>query len=495
MQVTLVLLIIAIMAGTLSYADGSNVERQIIDWNSYGREEVLKDLKSFLNQSEIELFELATKRYPGLINVFKNILIEATVRGNFSESQLCTKMEQAIDQINDSCKISPAEIAKDINLTKACNDSAYESSLFETNLSNLCKKKQIENTSNSTKPTVRLQSGSFFLAVKVMAGTAVAAGRRRCEEYGGAFDEEKFSCFKNGTYLAIKPATDEALRITIVVGNSISFLSLIFLLVTYVKFRKYSSLAGKNIICLSAALLFVHFLQIILAYLYEKDWVCRAGAVVLQLTLLLAFSWMAVIAFEFHHTFSKVRPVDQYQRKKRFQKYLIFSFTFSILVVFICLMIDIPEGRYSGYGLNEKCFVSKFWTNLFAFVVPVAAVLLSNVTLLILTIWQLRKIKKSTAKSLHSNTNTVAKKREMTLSIMALKLSILLGFGWIFGFIEASYESKALRYIYSIVIAFQGLFVLVAFGCHKECWDVVKMKRPKMNETVTQTSMIEMNTV
>ena len=468
------------------------VSKQEIDWNNYGYDEILRDSKSFINQSEINLLELTLKRYPGVISIFKDILSQITANGSFKEDMFCDKIGLAIKGLNDSCRRSTEDIFKDINLTKACNESVYAASLTDQKFSRLCTTKHSIPNTNGTNGTVLFQSGSFFHAIKLFRGTAAVATKRRCTELGGIFDEQAFLCVKNGTAIKIYPLKDESLRTTIVVGNCFSFAALVVLLVTYIRLKKYNTLAGKNIIFLSAALIVAHFLQIILEYLFDIKWVCRAGAIMLHFSLLLAFSWMAIIAFEFYHTFSKVRPVDQYQRRKRFQKYILLSFTFSAIILLICLMVDISEERYSGYGLNGKCFVSKFWANLFGFVTPVTIVLISNAILLSLTIWSLHKTKRDTEKSLKSRAKTAAKKREMVLSIMTLKLSILLGFGWIFGFIEASYENIALKYIYSIVISLQGLLVFLAFGCHKECMDLIK-KRSTV--TGTQTATYEMNTV
>ena len=464
------------------------VSSQKIDWSSYGYKEIIRDMKSFLNHSDVYVFELTMRRYPGIIAVFRSTLAQITADGNFNENLLCHQMYLVIIGMNDSCKRSQIEISRDVNLTEACNETIY-ASLIDQKLSRLCQADIY--MANGTHFSGPQGSGSFFDAIKLLTGTASEATRRWCNAIGGTFKKQGFVCIKNGTVIKINPIRDESLRKTVTVGNCISLIALTFLLVTYAKFKKYDALAGKNIMCLSTALLVAHFLLIIVDYLYDNEWVCRAGGVILHFALLLAFSWMAIIAFEFYHTFSKVRPIDKFERKKRSRKYVVTSFTVSVVILFICLMIDIPEERYSGYGLNRKCFISKFWANLIAFVIPVASVLIFNVTLLSLTIWSLRKLMRSTAKSLRLSANTTAKKQKMTLSIMALKLSILLGLGWICGFIEASCESKALTYIYSIIVSLQGFFVFVAFGCHKECWGLIKQK----NEAETHVTYVEMNTI
>ena len=352
-----------------------------------------------------------------------------------------------------------------------------------------------------------MPSNILFMAIKILAGTAVAANKRRCKELRGTFDDGTLSCFNNGTLVSVKPKVDKALQTISIVGNVTSLVFLIILVATYIKFEKHKTLAGKNIICLAGSLAFVHSIQVILVYFADTVWVCRAGAVLLHYTLILTFSWMAVIAMDFYITFSKVRPVDQTERKQRFKIYLRLTFGFSTCLLIICLAIDISSKRHSGYGLNSVCFISQFWANLFAFVIIVAVILLANVVLLTLTIAKLHSIMKSTSKAITSSSSAssrnpkISKKRELVLSSMTLKLSIILGLGWIFAFIESSYNSKTLQYIYNIIIAFQGFLVFLAFGCHDKCWNILKTRLfamiPSLKDLEAQTAStsMEMNLV
>ena len=459
------------------------------DWKNYKYNDILKDIPSFLNQTELDLFNYTLKRYPGLISVFSNTLNEVAANSSLNQDVLCHKMNIAIRGMNDQCKKAIDEVLRDASLRKACFGTVYNTTLYSPRLSRFCQIQHYTSKLHRTNHTVFLSSGSFFYAIKVLSGTASVAIRRWCEGNGGTFEEETFLCFKNGSIVEVSQLKDISLQTIMTVGSCLSFVSLATLLITYVIFKKYNNLGGKNIICLSSSLIIVHLLLIILEYLSGNKVICRVGAAMLHFALLLAFSWMAVIAFEFYYTFSKIRPIHHSEQRERFHRYLAISFTSSLLISFICLMIDIPDERYTGYGLNENCFISRFWANLFAFVVPVAIALIFNIYFLTLTIWILYKIRASTAKSLNSSYNKITKKREMVLSVMALKLSILLGFGWIVGFIEASYESKAMKYIYTIIISLQGFLVFVAFGCHKELWELIKLK----SKSERQQTGLEMN--
>ena len=464
------------LATLLAFAESEYVTRQETEWKHYNYDEILKDLHSFLNQSELDLFNHTVKRYPGLIDVFLNTLSEVVANDSLSQDIFCTQIDIAIRGMIDLCKKPIDEALRDASLGKACHRNVYNATLYDPRLSRFCQAQFYISEMNRTSKSVSFSSGSLFYALKVLVGTVSVAAKRWCEGIGGTFEDDTFLCFKNGSVIEVSKLKDKWLQTIMTVGSSISFTSLAILLITYVAFKKYNNLGGKNIICLSSSLIIVHLLLIILEYLNDNKVICRVGAVMLHFSLLLAFSWMAIIAFEFCHTFSKIRPVQQYERRKRFHRYLVISFLSSLSISFICLMIDIPDERYAGYGLNGVCFVSRFWANLLAYVVPVAIVLIFNVYFLTSTIWNLHKESASTSKSLHSSSNKVAKKREMVLSVMTLKLSILFGFGWIFGFIEASYESKVMKYIYTIIISLQGFLVFLAFGCHKELWELVQQK-------------------
>ena len=480
--------------------EGVRAERTKFNWDNYGMNELSKDIELALNRSVGDLLQQVVIRFPQIIDVIKDVL-NATSNGNgINHTELCEKIKLSLETKQDACNYPEHIISRNKTLGRICDATNYNISFLERHGSSLCRTRKLlfrsfeKNETNITLPGSVLPTNAFFMAVKVLAGTAVAANKRKCLDLGGTFDESSVSCFKNGTKVDLKSEADETLRVVSVIGNSISLCSLIFMIATYFKFRKHETLAGKCIICLSFALVFVHAIQIVLSYAFGVSWMCRLGATLLHYSLLLAFSWMAVIAFDFYYTFSKVRPVDQHARRKRFRIYFGSTFSIATMILFICLMIDIPDERHAGYGLNGTCFLARFWANLFAFIVPVCIVLLFNGIFLTLTIVSLRSFKKSTAKSLSSSSSSASKKKEMVLSVMALKLSVLLGFGWISGFVEGSIGSKALRYIYTIVIALQGLFVLIAFGCHIECKKAT-IKAKNDRETLTKTASVPLGTL
>ena len=477
-----------------------------------------------LNRSMGALIPVILKRYPDAMNVIATVINQTSNGAGFNMSQICSTVRDLFGTTRDLCNAPVGTMGSE--LKQVCVNSSDNATLIDGPLHGICSDVKPTDRPLTIKPTDRpltilptfppivsdfpsynftgsisnmsgggndffvrpmLVSNSFFISIKALTGTILVAYRRKCKDHKGTFHEATLSCFKNSTRIILD--TDaESLKIISMLGNIISLLSLIVLVAGFIVFKKHETLPGKNIMFLSCSMALAHLTQFILILVSKTAWACRTGAVVLHWSLLLAFASMAVLAYDSFRTFSKLRPSDPTLNRKRFKRNLIGSFAFATVIVFICLMIDIPGERFAGYGLNGVCFLSRFWANLFAFVVPVAAILLSNIVLLTITIIKLRKIKESTEKALKSAASAPNKRKKIVLSALVLKLSILFGLGWILAFIDSLHYNKGLRYLYTILIALQGFLVFLCFGCHHQCWVALKTKICKAHRRLPSQS-------
>ena len=173
------------------------------------------------------------------------------------------------------------------------------------------------------------------------------------------------------------------------------------------------------------------------------------------------------MAYDFFLTFTKIRLVDLHVSKKRFKKYVAVATSSATIIVLVCIFIGIPDEDFSGYGVNGRCFVSNIWANLFAFALPVAIILITNVILMFVTIIKLWSLRESNRRAL-SSANSNSSRKNILLSVMVLKLSILFGIGWLFGYLDSLVSKQGLTYCYNVFVSCQGVFVFIAFGCHKE---------------------------
>ncbi|MCP4798989.1 MAG: Mth family G-protein coupled receptor, partial [bacterium] len=169
------------------------------------------------------------------------------------------------------------------------------------------------------------------------------------------------------------------------------------------------------------------------------------------------------MSYDFFITFAKIRPADVHGNNKRFKKYVAVTTSSASIVVLVCVFTGISGTDL--YGDNGRCFLSNIWANLFAFAVPVGMILVTNVILMFITIIRLRSMREANRRAL-SSANSNSSRKNIMLSVMTLKLSILFGLGWLFGYLDGLVSNQALAYCYNVIVSCQGVLVFLAFGCH-----------------------------
>ena len=133
------------------------------------------------------------------------------------------------------------------------------------------------------------------------------------------------------------------------------------------------------------------------------------------------------------------------------------------VIVLGCLASDIPEKRITQYGVDGACFIVGFWANLFAFVVPIGVILAVNLALMCYTVYDVAVLKRATCQ-----VSSAGNRRQIVITVLALKIAILVGIAWIMAFIDGFIFNKIVKYIYTIIVTFQGFFIYLAFGCRKQ---------------------------
>ena len=288
------------------------------------------------------------------------------------------------------------------------------------------------------------------------------------------------------------PKAPKTLGLLTIIGNACSIVCFVALIGTYLTVKPEFSLMDRNVVCLSIFLFLAHVLQLTTVFFNETVVYCKISAVVLHWSLLVSFSWMSVISYDLFITFTKLRKLHHDTTKKRFKRYAIVVFTSCTIVVLVCVFLGIPNSDYTGYGFQGKCFITKFWANLIAFTIPIILMLLINAVLMIVTIVKLRSMEKASHRALTHNDNKQSSRKKVVISALTLKLSVLLGLGWLFGFIGPFIASGAMQFIFNVIVSFQGTFIYIAFGCHKSlverCCKRKVTKRDRLLNPSTQNT-------
>lgn len=247
--------------------------------------------------------------------------------------------------------------------------------------------------------------------------------------------------------------TDVVLVVISNVGISLSVVCLLLVLITYSLFKELRTVPGVNLMNLCLSLLLAHSL-FMAAGATHIHLICTSIAVLLHYFYLSSFVWMSIIAFDTYRTFSRTCHTRQRTGKLK-ARFLAFGWLPALVFVVICFSLDQSGLVAIGYGGRDHCWINNPRSNTFVFVIPVAFSILFNGLFFLLTVISIRKIKKQTQKV----GNAANSRRSMVLFV---KLAVLLGFTWIFGYLKILVSSY-FEYPFVILTSLHGVYIAVGF--------------------------------
>ena len=248
----------------------------------------------------------------------------------------------------------------------------------------------------------------------------------------------------------------KSITITTFVGLSCSVVSLITVQATYCLFNELRSEPGINIMNLSTALLVYHSFWLFGSGFTTYAAACKAISVVLHVASLSSFTWMSIIAVDtwrtFLNSYGQLRARNSRNKRKHALKSMAIGWLSPLMLVGICFVLDTTNIVAVGYGDEKACWIRT--NSLYVFIIPIAILLSLNIVLFFLTTKALRETKRKTSMA------TVQKRNSNNLKIY-MRLSTLMGFTWLFGFL--SYWWNPFSFLFIITCTLQGLYIAVAF--------------------------------
>lgn len=160
---------------------------------------------------------------------------------------------------------------------------------------------------------------------------------------------------------------------------------------------------------------------------------------------------------------SRARSSSKRQRLKHSLKYMGVGWFSVIVFITICVILDFSNVIKIGYESTNGCWMS---ASLYFFGVPIALILVLNVTLYILTARAIH-VAKSQARFA-----TVDKDRKNSFGIY-VRIASTMGFAWIFGFM-ASFGFDFLRFAFVFFNTLQGFYIALAFVINKRVLNLYK---------------------
>ncbi|KAI8480114.1 hypothetical protein Bbelb_421540 [Branchiostoma belcheri] len=238
--------------------------------------------------------------------------------------------------------------------------------------------------------------------------------------------------------------------------SSLSVVSmLVFIATAVVKkmYKKIPDILKLNLTCslLLAQTLFVFSDEIPLGGF------CVFLAILTHYMFLVAFLTMNVLAFDLFRTLGGVSVSTGFRSVKAYMCYIWLT---PCLIVTISIILEFSrESKFVGYGI-DICWIKHplalvVSNDAVTFVAPVGLVLASNVYFFIHTVLNITVSSIRTARARHGATYSQLQ--------AFLKISTLMGLGWIIGFVAAGTQQDALWYIFITLNSSQGFLISISF--------------------------------
>ncbi len=245
------------------------------------------------------------------------------------------------------------------------------------------------------------------------------------------------------------------------IGSAISLLALLITLVTYLIFPKLQTIPGKCVMSLTICLFLAQLVFLINPVFVASQSACVAIAAINHGLWLAVFCWMNVLAFDLSSTFANMSKIANIpQNIKRFFVYSAYAWSLPLQIVVICLVLHFTDITIFQYGSSTLCWISGFWPLLGAFGIPVLTIICANFILFVRAAIYLHAAMKI-AKRARSDKNDHHK------LILYIKLSSLMGFTWVFGFLANINALDFLWYIFIIFNSIQGVYIFLTFSFTK----------------------------
>ena len=261
-----------------------------------------------------------------------------------------------------------------------------------------------------------------------------------------------------------------------------SIVSLLVTIVIYVSFSELQSQPGINNVILSISLLLAQALyQFGTGQRSLSQWACAVvGAIshFLWLSVIFAMNVCSIYMFTIFKKNVQLLPNFHWRQTVRNILYIVSASLFFVVISLIVSLVS-TEGADSGYGGGVICYLSSYVTHLVTLILPLAIVLTVNISLFAYVVVKLTKANKSSNSTFNLQRNYFA---------VYARLSTLTGITWVVGFLQLVIESEVIEYLFIILNASQGVFIMVAFVLNKRIYSLFSRRKCVCYVDKTNTS-------
>ncbi|XP_052794719.1 uncharacterized protein LOC128227857 [Mya arenaria] len=277
------------------------------------------------------------------------------------------------------------------------------------------------------------------------------------------------------------PSSDQnALAWITVISMSCSIISLVVTIAVYMSVPTMRHLPGLNNIALSACLILFYVFAMISFVNFDISLItCQVLGAALHFSFLASIFWMLTCTF--HFTLMVTSDISfsvSLSIKKQFLRYIIFVLTAASVVVLINISISYItlDDNSLGYG-GQPCFIAKPFLILYTAAIPLGCIIVMNIAMLVYALYTISK---------HSSVKPHSTRRNISTLKIFVKLSSLTGIAWLFGYIYQLTHETVVAYLFVILTACQGIFMMVSFVLNRRVFKSVYESKSSSKEMSTR---------
>lgn len=254
--------------------------------------------------------------------------------------------------------------------------------------------------------------------------------------------------------------------ITVLVSTTFTMASMICLsitLLTYLLFKKLRTVPGKNNMVLSLSLLCAQTLFEFGMGQPQLGVGCVVLGALIHYCWLFSVMWMNCCTIHMYRVFAGSHSMMNQNRTKDntdITRYAVYACILSALPVIVNIVYNVCFTRSESFGYGGcACFISSRHMVAYTFALPIGVIIMINIILFLIVVFRISSM---------SNSNSLMKNvKERSFFQMYIKLSVLTGLTWVFGFLYRAISLEIFAYLFIILNAGQGVFILLAFVVNK----------------------------
>ncbi|XP_069128563.1 uncharacterized protein [Argopecten irradians] len=248
------------------------------------------------------------------------------------------------------------------------------------------------------------------------------------------------------------------------VFSCLSVLCLIITMVTYTLFPVLRTLPGLYTMALCATLIVAHTLFTFGGAAVNIKILCEVFGIIIHLTMLASVFLMNVCSVHMFRVFNHLErqySLTGEEKRRHFVISIVYSYGASAIFVLGRIVYSVVTTGMSGYGIRI-CFINNTNALMLSFTLPVMALVLANIIMFIVVVIRVSR--------LPNMSNSSSRRHHQKRFLIYVKLSSLTGVAWLFGFIAEISNHEVFVYLFIILLAGQGVFIMLSFIFNKRVY-------------------------